>query len=161
MNEKLTNSEVLSLLKRFETEWTQFRGMWDQLMPSFQHMGIVVARYREISTEIPRLETQHAELITNISGLKKDLATGKAAIEAQLVNHRNNMEKELAPLTKELNDTRERVVAIQGARADAERSFEERRTAQEITLRELEDRLVDTRRKLSEISLAAAGAIHE
>jgi hypothetical protein len=68
---KITNATVLALVGKFGTEWAQFRVLWDQLTPSFQHIGDVVKRFEEISTEIPRLETQHAQLVTSVAGLKE------------------------------------------------------------------------------------------
>lgn len=148
---KLSNTEVLSLLSKFETEWSQFRGMWDQLTPSFQYMSAVVARCEEISHAMPQMEMQYRNLGVDLESRQKLVATGKKEIADQLKQYRDQMERELAPLIKELHDTREKVIAIQGARADAERSFQERKHALETDVREMDDRLAETQRKLDEI----------
>jgi chromosome segregation ATPase len=155
---KLTDTEVLSLLSKFEAEWGQFRGLWDQLTPSFHHLKAVVTRCNELSQELPSLEAKHAKMVASVKDSAKERDEGRRVISEQLIQHRENMERELAPLTKVLNDTREKVLAIQGARADAEKSFEERRFAQEATLKELEDRLAEAKRRLYDIGQLAGAA---
>jgi Skp family chaperone for outer membrane proteins len=155
MMAKITNESALSLLQKFETEREQFRNLWDQLTPSFQHMGTVIAKFNEISLAMPALESQHAQLVASIAGFKSEEAEGKRKIKEHLDKYQEQMEKELAPLIKELVDTREKVLAMQGARADAERAFEARRIAQENTIRELTDREAEARQKLSEIGRLA------
>jgi chromosome segregation ATPase len=156
---KLTSTEVLSFLDRFATEWSQFRNLWDQLTPSFAHIKEVVTRFGEISTEIPLLERQYKEWSEAVANIKSDLAAGRKSIETQLAKYREQMEHELVPLKNELEDTREKIFAIQRARTEAEHSFEERKRVQEVDLREIEDRMIETQRKLDEIG-RLTGAVH-
>jgi chromosome segregation ATPase len=147
----MTDKEVASLLVKFETEWNQFRGMWDQLTPSFQHMGAVVKRFDEIAHEMPLLDRQYQELSKDVASLKSDLAEGKKSVDSQLAKYREQMENELVPLKNELETARNQVTEAQAARAEAERSFQERRREQESTLKFLSDNLAETQRKLDDI----------
>jgi chromosome segregation ATPase len=154
----MANAEVLSKINQFQVEWAQFRNLWDQLTPSFQHMGTVVKRFEEISHALPLLEHQHAQLTESLAHLQGELAEEKKAIDKEVAKFRESAEREVEPLKKQLRDTREQVMAIQGARADAEKSFEERRFTQEATLKEIEDRLAEAKRQLYAIGQLAGAA---
>jgi chromosome segregation ATPase len=148
----LTNAQVLGLIGKFSTEWAGFRNLWDQLTPSFQHMGDVVHRFEQISNELPRLETQHAELIESLSNLREELVEGRQNVAQELARLKESGERDLEPIKKELQDTREKVLATQGALANAERTAQTNLEKREAECQALEYRVSEARRQLENIN---------
>jgi predicted nucleic acid-binding Zn-ribbon protein len=149
---KLTHEQVLSLLKKMDTEEQTLRSLWDQFSVARHQAGEVITLYTEAKKEIPALTTARDQLLSEVDSLKKKLSEGRAKVDADVAERQTTMEKELESLNEELKKVRDFVMAAHGSLKDVEAKAATRKQEIEAEIQSLNTHRDQIRSNLTALS---------
>lgn len=148
---EMSNEQVISLLDKMDVEEQTLRPLWDQFTVARRQARVVLNRYVLCIRVLPGLEERQASLERDILALDGELVKRKDEVRDEVSRYRESLEGELASLERQVAETRERVVGVQGALREAETNRQRR-------MEELRDevQVLEGRRDLANQSLAEA-----